>query len=479
VKMNKQIKALFTVFVVILLAIVVNLSWLQVFGASGIENNAFNKRRIVEEYAILRGDIISADNQIAARSVDTSAEYRYQREYPMGSLFSDVIGYDSWRYGRTGLEARYNKELLGSSSKLTVQSLSNRLLGASKKGNSILMTLDSRVQRCAAEALDGRKGAVVAMDSKTEAVLAMVTSPTYDPNAAIPLPGRDNQAQWDAINADPNRPLFNRATSGLYPPGSSFKVVTAAAALDQGIVTPDTPFDCAGKLPVSGYSIYDFNKKSHGRLDFAQALILSCNITFAQVGMNLGAPALVKYAEMFGFNKPMPLDLPTVASQVQEAGEMDPVALASASFGQGQDLATPVEMAVVASTIANEGVMMRPYMVQEIRDYNNRIIDRVEPGQIRQVVDSQTAITLTDIMVNVVEKGTGTSARIDGVEVAGKTGTAEVENGKPHAWFICFAPARDPKVAVAVIVENGGEGGKTAAPIARKVLQMALKVNTQ
>ncbi|MHB8895465.1 MAG: peptidoglycan D,D-transpeptidase FtsI family protein [Candidatus Geothermincolia bacterium] len=475
--MNKQIKVLLAVFVILMLTIVVNLSWIQIFGADNITANGANKRRLVEQYAIQRGDILSADNQVVARSVDTGTEYKYQRQYPLGSLFADVTGYDSWKYGRTGLEKTYNNDLLGSGSHLTFRSLGNRLLGDSKKGNSILMTTDSRVQEVAAEALSDVKGAVVAMDPKTGKVLAMVTSPTYNPNAAVPASGKDNQAQWDAYNADPNRPLFNRATSGLYPPGSSFKVVTGAAALDQGVVTPDTPFDCTGKLLVHGYTIYDFNKKSHGSLTFAEALVVSCNITFAQVGLKLGAPALVQYSEMFGFNKVTPFDLPTAVSHIQDAKTMDPVALASASFGQGQDLATPLEMAMVASTVANGGVLMKPYLVDEVKDYNNKIIQQFGPKAMRRVVDQKTAQTLTEIMIRVVSDGTGTAAQIDGVDVAGKTGTAEVENGEPHAWFICFAPAHDPKVAVAVVVENGGEGGRTAAPIARDVLEEALRVS--
>ncbi len=478
--MNRQIKVLLSVFLIIMLAIIVNLSWVQIFGASKIQGNGFNKRRLVQEYAIQRGDILTADgNQPIARSVDTGAEYRYQREYPMGALFADVTGYDSWKYGRTGLEESYNDALLGRDSTLTLRSLGNRLLGASKKGNSIVTTIDSRIQRIATEALGKDVGAVVAMDPKTGAVLAMVTNPTYDPNVAVPSPGKDaaaNQAQWDAYNADPHRPLFDRAINGLYPPGSSFKVVTGAAALDQGVVTVGSPFDCTGKLVVNGYTVYDFNRKTHGNLTFEQAMVVSCNITFAQVGLRLGAPALVNYAQLFGFNKALPFDLPTTASHIQSAAKMDPVALASASFGQGEDLATPLQMASVVSTIANGGVMMQPYLVDAVQDYNGKILEQNQSKKMRRVLDQQTASTLTDIMVKVVTSGTGTAAQIDGVDVAGKTGTAEVGNGEPDAWFICFAPAQDPKVAVAVVVENGGEGGVTAAPIARNVLKTALRV---
>jgi peptidoglycan glycosyltransferase len=331
------------------------------------------------------------------------------------------------------------------------------------------------LQRAATEALGGRKGAVVALDPKTGAVLAMVTHPTFDPNVAVPMDDRDTRAAWDALNADPGQPLFNRATSGLYPPGSSFKVVVAAAALDVGVVTPETVFDCAGKLAVQGYTIYDFGRKSHGNLSFAQAVVVSCNIAFAQVGLRLGAEALVQYAEAFGFNGPIPFDLPTAASKIQSADTMDQVALAAASFGQGQDLATPLQMALVAATIANGGAMMKPYLVNQIQDYNGKIIEQFGSKKLKQVVRKETADTLTGIMIDVVKDGTGKAARIEGIRVAGKTGTAEVEGQEPHAWFICFAPADDPSIAIAVIVENGGEGGRTAAPVARQVLEEALR----
>lgn len=473
--MNREIKILLTVFVIILLGIVANLAWVQIFGAERIQGNAFNKRRLIEEYAIERGDIISADEQTLALSVDSGTEYRWQREYPHGALFAALTGYDSWKYGRSALEQAYNGELLGKGTSMSFRTLRNRLLGTSRKGNSLKLTVDSRIQRAAAEALGGQSGAVVALDPKTGAVLAMVTTPTFDPNVAVPMDGRDTTPAWDAVNADPGRPLFNRATSGLYPPGSSFKVVVAAAALDMGVVTPQSVFECAGKLVVQGYTIYDYGRTSHGNLTFARALTVSCNIAFAQVGLRMGPEALVQYAEKFGFNSPIPFDLPTEASRIQSADTMDQVALAAASFGQGEDLATPLQMAQVAAAVANGGVMMKPYLVSEIRDYNNKVIERFGPGRLGEVMGVDAAETLTAMMVDVVEDGTGTAAAIEGVRVAGKTGTAEVEGQESHAWFICFAPAYDPRVAVAVVVENGGEGGRTAAPIAREVLEQALK----
>ena len=474
--MNRPIKTLLIIFVICLLGIVANLTWIQIFGAEGIEGNAYNKRRLVEEYAIQRGDILTADRQVVARSVDTGTEYRYQREYPRGALLGDVTGYDSWKYGRSGLEKKYNKDLLGEGSALTLRSLANKLLGANKKGNSLVLTVDARLQATATEALAGRKGAVVALDPKTGEVLAMVTAPTYDPNVTVPFQN-DDPAAWDALNADPNHPLVNRCTSGLYPPGSSFKVVTASAALDSGLVEPETPFNCTGELLVHGFTIHDFGGKSHGTISFTDALVRSCNITFAQVGLGLGAPLLVQYAELFGFNEVIPFDLPVAESKIGSPESMDPVALASSSIGQAEVLASPLQMALVAAGVANGGMVMRPYLVEEVQDYNGKIIQHFGPEKWQEATDRATASTLTRMMVQVVERGTGTAARIPGVEVAGKTGTAEVADAEPHAWFICFAPALEPRVAVAVIIENGGEGGKVAAPVAREVLQKALSLD--
>lgn len=475
--MNHQVKVLLVVLVVCLLCVVINLTWIQIFGAEGISGNAFNKRRLVEEYSIERGDIISADGQDLARSIDTGREYRFQREYPTGELFADITGYDSWRYGRTGLEKTFNKELLGEEPQISIKTLGGKLMGASRKGNSLVVTVDSRLQKAASEALGGRKGAIVAMDPVTGAILAMVTSPSFDPNVAVPIHGRDQEGEWTAINQDPNNPLVDRSTSGLYPPGSSFKVVTAAAALDTGVVNTESPFECAGKYQpkeFGNFALRDFSPRGHGDLTFTKALTVSCNVTFAQVGLRLGASTLVRYAELFGFNKVIPFDLPVAKSQIQSADSMDPVALAASSIGQAQDLATPLEMALVSSAVANGGTIMRPFLVKEVRDYNGKIIKQYDSKSWQKVIESETADTLSALMVDVVDEGTGTAAQIDGVSVAGKTGTAEVEGQKPHAWFVCFAPAFNPRVAVSVVVENGGEGGKTAAPIAREVLQAAL-----
>lgn len=477
--MSRQIKVLLAVFVVCLLAIVANLTWIQIFQAEELQTNEYNNRQQLAEYEVERGEIYTADGQLAAYSVDTGGEYRFQREYPMGSLMSDVIGYDSYRYGRTGLEKRYNKQLLGEGTALTYRSLANRLLETSPKGNSLVMTIDSRLQRTAAEALGGRNGAVVAMDPETGAVLAMATSPSYDPNLTIPVGDVEaKQAAWDALRQDPEKPLINRCIDDYYPPGSSFKVVTASAALDTNIVTPETTFDSPGELEIRGFKLHNFGNRSYGTITFEEAMIISSNTVFAQVGLRLGADLLVHYAQLYGFNEDIPFDLPVVKSTIEISERYgDPeVVLATASIGQTPDLATPLQMALVASGVANGGAVMEPYLVKEIRDYNGKVVEQYKAREWQRAIEPQTAETLTDMMVEVVDEGTGTAAQIPGVDVAGKTGTAEVAEGEPHAWFICFAPAYDPEIAVAVLIEHGGSGGRAAAPVAREVIEQALSL---
>lgn len=474
--MNKHIKNLLTLFVILFLVLVANLSRIQIFGADELKNHSANKRRMVDEYAIEKGEILSADGKVLARSVDTGSTYRYQREYPMGDLFENLVGYDSWRHGKTGLEEKYNQELLGRGKRQTIESLSSQLLGRRGKGNSLVLTVDSRLQAKAAEALGNRKGAVVALEPLTGAVLAMVTSPRFDSNGLVPIGGRDTQAYMNVLNADERHPFIDRSRMGLYPPGSSFKVVTAAAALDQSVFSADSSFDCKGKLGVHGYTIHEFGDKAHGHVSFSEALVVSCNVAFAQIGISLGAHALGDYARLFGFGRTIPFDLPVKESSFGNPDEMDEVAVAASSIGQARVVATPLEMALVAEAVSSGGELTKPYLVQEIRDSNGKILQETSPTPLGTAIGEGTAETLTEMMVEVVEKGTGRAARIGGVSIAGKTGTAEVAGAKPHSWFICFAPVPNPEIAVAVLVENGGEGGKTAAPIAREVLLEALSL---
>ena len=390
------------------------------------------------------------------------------REYPLGSLTSPWLGYNSLRYGRAGVERVYNEELSGQAGILGITSYWDQIVGNPHRGADLKLTVSVALQRVAADALGERRGAVVALDPRTGAVLAMVSYPRYDPN--------DIDERWKEINSDPGRPLLNRATQGLYPPGSVFKIVVAGAALQTGTVTPETEFEDTGEYLAGGYVVRNYGDKVYGVHDFTKAFASSINTTFAKVGVEMGADTLADYASDFGFNKDSPWPLAASKSFFPDPDDMDTAHVAQASFGQGEVLSTPLQIALAAAAVANEGKIMQPYVVDQVLDYHQNMLQETRPRVWMEPLSSETAATLRDLMVEAVNNGTGTSAAIDGVQVAGKTGTAEVADAGPHSWFAAFAPADDPQVVVAVLVENAGTGSSVAAPIARKVISAALGI---
>jgi peptidoglycan glycosyltransferase len=390
----------------------------------------------------------------------------YLREYPQGALVEPWLGYNSLRYGRAGIERVYNEELTGQTGLLGVTSSWSQILGRPQRGADLKLTIDMRVQRAAAKALGERKGAVVALDPRTGAVLAMVSYPRYDPN--------ELNAQWKDLIDDPGRPLLNRATQGLYPPGSVFKIIVASAGLQTGTVTPLTKFVDKGTVTLGGYEVHNYDDKVYGEHTFAKAFASSINTTFAKVGVELGAETLAGYSADFGFGESFPWRLGGAKSSFPDPEDMDTAHVAQASIGQADLLSTPMLMALAASAVANEGKIMEPYIVDQILSYSGAIAEKTSPSVWLRPITAATAATMTDLMIQVVKSGTGTAAALPGVQVAGKTGTAEVAEAESHAWFAGFAPARDPQVAVVVLVENGGSGGNVAAPIAKQVMAAAL-----
>ncbi len=462
--MERQINRLFVVFVVLFLALVAQLTYIQVYRASSLDVHPQNTRALDAQMRIQRGRIVSSDGVVLADVV--SKDPYFARRYAAANLVSPWIGYADLRYGKAGVERVYNKELSGESDLLAVRNLIDRLTGKDRRGADLTVTIDTRIQKAAADALGSRVGAVVAVDPKTGDVLAMVSYPTFDPQQV----GQD----WKSLNADPKRPLVNRATQGLYPPGSTFKVVTAGAGLETGAVTPQTAFVDDGSWVAGGYKVGNFGGASYGKHTFAEAFFKSVNTTFAKVGVDVGAQTLAEFAKKAGFDSPIPWPLGGAVSLFPDPDKMDEAHVAQAAFGQGQVLATPLQMALVAAGVADSGQIMIPNLVKEWRDYHGIVLSRPSPKVWRTSISPATAATLRDLMVQVVESGTGTAAAIPGVKVAGKTGTAETATGDTHAWFIGFAPADDPKIAVAVLVEHGGTGGATAAPIAKATMSAAL-----
>jgi peptidoglycan glycosyltransferase len=343
-------------------------------------------------------------------------------------------------------------------------------------GNDVGLTIDSRVQAAAEAAVVGQAGACVALDPKTGAVLAMASNPTYDPGTV--------RTEWEALSSDGEAPLVNRAAQALYPPGSTFKVVTLTGALAAGVATPETTYPGPASMDIGNAPVTNYGGSNYGEVTVRKATMSSINTVFGQLAVDLGARDLVAQADRFGFGTEVPLEIPTTTSLMPDPREMTVWETAWAGVGQpvGEHESPPgpqttaLQMALVAAGIANDGVVMRPYLVQRITDQAGRVLSRTEPRAWMTATDPATAETVTGIMVDTVKAGSGTRAAIPGVTVAGKTGTAEVgKSVETHAWFIAFAPAEDPRIAVAILLENAGVGGRVAAPAARGVLEAALE----
>ncbi len=408
-----------------------------------------------------RGRVLDREGRILAQSRPDG-----ERSYATAAAVH-VVGYLSARYGSAGAELVYHDQLEGSSGGGWIGALRAEFLRSSLRGNDVRLTIDLDVQLAAAQALGQRKGAVVALDPRNGDVLAMVSWPNWDPNRFDELAPQ--------LFQHPDAPLLNRATQGQYPPGSTFKVVTAAAALADGIVTPETLVTCDEAYVIHGYAISCGNvPQGPGTYPFREAFAYSVNAIFARIGVEVGWQRLLETAKALGFGTNLGFALPvTPSAVVPDDARLDDVLLASTTFGQGQISVTPLQMAVVAATVANGGFRPRPRLLLAVESPEGRT-SAVAPAEPVPALPPEVADALREMMVDVVRLGQADAA-IPGVTIAGKTGTAETGRGTSHAWFIGFAPAEDPRVAVAVIVEDGGRGGVVAAPVARAVMEAALR----
>jgi peptidoglycan glycosyltransferase len=482
--MNTPLRRIAVVVVAMFLALMGAATWVQYVQAAQLNADPRNARTLYREYDNFRGPIVVAGEPVAS-STPVDDSFGYQRSYTSGPLYAHATGYYSVVYGPTGIERASNDVLTGTADSLFLSRIQDLVTGRQPQGSSVELTIDPAVQAAATEALGDQRGAVVALDPTTGAILAMVSSPTFDPNL---LAGHDTRAVTDAyraLNDDPARPLVNRAIGGdTYPPGSTFKLVDAAAALERGL-TPQSPLPAPDVLPLpqSSATIGNFGGAScgpGGTVTLTEALRISCNTAFAQLGLDLGDDALREQAERFGFGAPLSVPLRVTPSRFPEDPDQPQTALSA--IGQHDVRATPLQMAMVSAAIANGGEQMAPFLVRTVRSPDLEIVEEASPRVLRTSVSAGTAAALRDMMVEVVESGTGTAARIPGVLVAGKTGTAQTsDDDAPHAWFTAFAPADAPQVAVAVVVENGGSsgneatGGRVAAPIARAVIEAVLR----
>jgi peptidoglycan glycosyltransferase len=479
--MSAPIVRLFLAVVVLFALLVAWTSRWSIFEADNLRANTLDKRPLFAALQVKRGAIRAEDGSVLARSVRVRRGGVYEREYPTDRLFGHPVGYANLLSGQlSGLERSRNDELSGTTSE--INSIVDQLQGKRRAGNTVVTTLDPQAQQVATDALAGQKGAVVALDPRTGAVKALVSSPGYDPNAV------KDPAALRALNLDDaNAPLVDRVTQGLYPPGSTFKVVTAAAALDSGQYTPTSP-TLDGNTPriVSGVELRNDDGRSWGQIPLTTALTYSVNTAFAGLGERLGKATMADYMRRFGFYSLPPLDYPDeqkVASGERLDGRLLPVTSPRVDVGRmaiGQDklLVTPLQMAMVAAAVANGGELMEPHLTDKVVDPDGRTIDTIEPKRYSQPISPQTAAELTQMMGSVVEEGTGTAVQLPGIDVAGKTGTAEknIAQRINQPWFIAFAPRDNPQIAIAVTVESsvGGFGGTVAAPIARDVLSSLL-----
>lgn len=486
--MNRPLRRVALAVLLLFGALLVNVNYVQVIKADEYENDPRNSRALLRAYEQERGPIsvlTGSTQERVAFSEATEGRLKYLRRYPAGPSYGHVTGFVSLVYGiPQGVERTQNAVLNGSDDRLFVRRLSDYVTGREPSGGSVVLTVAPAAQQAAVAGLEGKRGAVVALDPKTGAVLAMASAPTFDPNRLSSHEPADIRAYYDALTADGNKPLLNRAISATYPPGSTFKVVTAAAVLETGTLTPESQINSPRELdlPQTNTNLGNFGGGSCGgdTITLADALRISCNTAFGQIGLDLPDGALRERAQAFGFGE-QDLRVPTRVADSVFPQETNPPQAAQSAIGQFDVRATPLQMAMVAGGIANGGQVMRPYVVREVQAPDLSRLELASPEVFRTATSPQVAGQLTSMMELVVSEGSGTSAQIPGVRVAGKTGTAQHAPGRPpHAWFIAFAPAEDPQVAVAVVIEDGGSlgseatGGRLAAPIARDVIRAVL-----
>ncbi len=496
--MNRQLNRLAIVAVLLLVALVVATTYWQTWASAGLQDRQDNAIQRVVQFTIARGLIESNGKQAifaANKQRKVSGQTLYFRRYPQHTLAAQTIGYSTASRSQAGLERSMNDYLTGSNTNLSnaFKRALDKLGGGTVKGNSLLLTLRPGAQRIAQQQLGNRCGAVVAMNARTGAVYVMASTPSYDPNQI-----QANYAKVLKIRGDcgDGSALLNRTTNGLFTPGSTFKIVTAAAALDTGAFTPTSTFEDPGYCTEYGQKVYNAGNpdqngpEAFGRVNLATGFQHSINSVFCNIGKQLGAKTILDYAKRFGFYKTPPLETPaderspsglyrvtktgSHLDDPKDPGSVDPGRLA---FGQTTMLATPLQMAMVAATVANGGVVPKPYVVQKVLAPDGSTVRDTHPANLGRAIKPQTAADLTAMMVAAVQGGTGTAAQIPGIQVAGKTGTAETSVAHVYtAWFVCFAPADNPQVAVAVVLEKqaNGFGGAVAAPIAKLVLQALL-----
>jgi peptidoglycan glycosyltransferase len=482
--MNGPIRRLAGIVAVLFASLLISTTYIQVVDASALSEKPTNTRTLYKEYSRQRGPI-TVSGEAVAESVPSNDLYKYLRKYPGGRMYAPVTGYYSIVSGpHNGVEAARNDLLSGTSDQLFYRRISDLLTGKEPAGASVELTINPKAQRAAWEGLGDQRGAVVALNPKTGDILAMVSKPSYDPDQLSTHNRDDALAASRRLNADEDDPLINRAIGGnLYPPGSTFKIITSAAALSNGFEL-ESLLDGPATLDLPQTTAFLDNDDDqpcgpNNKVTLLRALEISCNTAYASLGMELGTQTMLEQAKKFGFNQELSIPLKVTPSTFPE--ELNKPQLAQSSIGQFEDRVTPLQVAMISAGIGNDGVVMRPNLIRRVVTDQQKIIEERKPQELSEAVTEDVAEKLTTMMEAVVSNGTGRRAQIDGISVAGKTGTAQHAEGKaPHAWFTSFAPADDAQVAVAVVVEDGGRlgseafGGTVAAPIAKAVMEAVL-----
>jgi peptidoglycan glycosyltransferase len=475
--MNAPIRRVFAFLLLLFGVLVVGTTWNTVIDAQGLRDNPLNRRELLEDQMIQRGTIYANDGSTVLAVSHKAAGGLYVRSYPQAGLFAHAIGYSYIDIGQSGLERSDNDALTGQTE--SVSTILDQLQGRQRVGDDVVTTLDPAAQRIALHDLGSNRGSVVALNPSTGGVLVFASTPGFDPNGLSSQ--RFSQLNLEAGAA----PLLDRSTQSAYPPGSTFKVVTAAAALDSGRYTPSSTVNGNSPQVFSGTPLQNDGNQSWGQVDLSTALTNSVNTAWANVAVSLGRSTMERYMKRFGFYSTPPIDLPSsevVASGERLNGRLIPptssyVDLGRMGIGQDKLAVTPLQMAMVAAAVANGGRLMRPHITDRIVDRDGRVVSQIQPQLQSTVMSHQAAGELTQMMTNVVEEGTGQPVAIPGLSIAGKTGTAEVGNGDNQVWFIAFAPVSQPRVAIAVTMESqpsGSFGGPVAGPIVRDVLMSLL-----
>ena len=487
--MNGPIRKVAAGCMLLVFLLLANITYVQAIRADELNSRSDNRRVLLDEYAKERGPILVGDEPVAL-SVETDDEFAYLRQYPVPLLYAPATGYYSSVFGRSAVERSENDILSGNDDRLFARRLVDLVTNREQRGGTVKLTLNPAAQQAAYDALGDNKGAVVALDPRTGAILAMVSKPSYDPNPLASHSVGEQQAAWQVLQEDPEKPTLNRAIAQTLPPGSVFKIVTAAAALESGRYESDSliPGPAEYDLPQSTVDLPNQSGEPCGSgpeelTTLTNALRVSCNTAFAYLGNDLGDDALREQAERFGYNSEPLTDEDLNAATSIFPAELDAPQTALAAIGQFDVRATPLQIAMVSAGIANDGTVMNPYLIEELRDPDRvKVLERTEPEELSRAVSTETAQELTAMMVEVVENGTGQNGQLDGIQVAGKTGTAQTTAERPpYAWFTSFAPADDAQIAVAVVIEEAPDtarddiaGGRLAAPVAKAVMEAML-----